>query len=1065
MKLLASRYLKFLEEELSKSSTPLGKDRVRFVSSITGKDIDGLRLSEPEYWVSNLIQPVRFNQAVSTIVKDQPENICLEVGPHSTLAGPLRQICAESKTTCNYVPTMLRSQNCVECLLSAFGQLYQQALSVDFATLIPIGKTLTDLPNYPWDHSVSFWNETRLSHDWRFREVGHHALLGQRIPESTSLAPSWRVLLELEDEPWLADHKVKDDIVFPFAGYVSMAGEAIRQISGSEEGYSTRHVIAHTALVLTDTKPTEMVTTLSRLKLTDSSDSDAYSFVIQSHAGPSWIKNCEGLVKPISGVIPLSSTITPQPRKVVPSNWYEIMARVGLVYGPEFQGITSLSASTTERRATAEITTTPGRHNPFPLHPATIDSCLQVAIAAMAQGTSRNFTQLAVPTLIQELDVFHGGSNLNVTAWTAADGMEMCIDCTNEGRPALRLRGGHLTPLDDEKPAVDYDRHAAARLEWYHDFDFMDNGPLLIPPAASIDTKRLLEELTLACLLDSAERLDALGTCIPHFVKFRSWLRREVSRAKSGNYPIVEDAAGYVKMSRQARRQLIQDRMARLSSGDSTELVAKGILRICENAEGLFTGTVDTLELLMRDDVLTEIYNVVSFGFGGFVRMLSVTKPNLRVLEVGAGTGGTTELILRGLVSSGGNPAYSTYTYTDISAGFFPQAKERFAYAVNMEYRLFDISQDPLSQGFEAQSYDLILAPNVIHATPSLQESLRNLQPLLHPHGHLVLSEMCADARAPGYVFGNFSGWWLGESDNRLWEPYVHPDRWDKELKDAGFSGVDTVVYDAEDPYQYCAAIVTQPKQDAFLLEGRPLTILCSEASEGISQVLVKDLRRMGMQITTAKFGDLLPTDQDVISTMDLEGPFFDKITESQFSHLQAMLKNYGKQNFLWLMPPTQIRCKNPHAAQTIGLLRVLRAELALPFASLEIAPSETEFSRLVMQVYHKIVTYVDTERIAPDREFAVDDGAIKIGRYQPFSLEQELNDKTPADLGLVKVLEIAKPGLLETLHWIQETPQGELPSNQVEIMTRAVGLNFRVSFSNFDQNFGLIEADMTRTS
>lgn len=125
-----------------------------------------------------------------------------------------------------------------------------------------------------------------------------------------------------------------------------------------------------------------------------------------------------------------------------------------------------------------------------------------------------------------------------------------------------------------------------------------------------------------------------------------------------------------------------------------------------------------------------------------------------------------------------------------------------------MEYKVFDILLSPFEQGFEASTYDLILAPNVLHATASLNETLKNFQPLLKPHGHLVLAEVCAVARAPGYVFGNFSGWWLGEADDRKWEPYVMVDRWDRDLKAAGFTGV----YDAEEPFQYCAANVSQPK-------------------------------------------------------------------------------------------------------------------------------------------------------------------------------------------------------------------------------------------------------------
>lgn len=1003
----------------------------------------------PKYWTSNLTSPVRFHAAVSRLLHEKPWNLFLEIGPHSTLAGPLRQICAEARTSCSYIPTMLRSGQCVKSLLSAFGQLYQHGVDVRFDRLIPAGKTLPDLPAYPWDHTASFWYESRVSKDWRFRPIGHHALLGQRVPESTSLDPCWRCVLDLEDEPWLYDHKVKEDVVFPFAGYVAMAGEAIRQITGIETGYSVRHVVAHTAMVLTESKPIEVVTTLRRHKLTDSTDSDSYDFIISSYSGSMWIKNCEGRVRPNEKIISSSSQPDTLPRKVSPSRWYEIMARVGLVYGPEFQGITEISSSTTQRLASGKITNTTSRQQgPFLFHPACIDACLQLVLAAMAQGAGRHFTQLCVPTMIEELDISRSALSMDAKAWSFEGGRDIGIDCVADGKTLLRLRGARLSPLEDDKSTVKSDRHAAARLEWYPDFDFMDIPSLFSPPVASNDVKRLMEELTLLCLVDSAERLRGLTTEQAHFVKFRDWLQREIHRAESGTYPVVEDAASYVKLSRPARLEMIKDRIERLSITKSISLVAKGIMRICENAECLFTGKVETLDLLMEDDVLTEIYNAVSFGFGNFVRMLSITKPNLRILEVGAGTGGTTELILRDLVGSGGNPSYSIYTFTDISAGFFPQARERFFYAPNMDYKVFDISRNPFEQGFQATSYDLILAPNVVHATPSLQETLRNLQPLLRPHGHLVLSEVCAVVRAPGYVFGNFSGWWLGEADGRNYEPYVMVDRWDRELKAAGFTGVDNAVYDAEEPYQYCAAIVTQPKAEKAECDGRSITVLCDQPDEGISSSLIDDLKQAGFLVTITKFGERLPLDQDIISTLDLETRFFENITEERFLTFQDLLRHYKSQRLLWLMPPAQVRCIDPRSAQTIGMFRVIRAELAIPLNTLEIEPTETGFSSLVMKVFQKVRTREDTDKIAPDREFAVDQGVIKIGRYQPFSLEDEVCEKSVTESGHVKTLEIAKPGLLESLRWIEGSVPSILQDDQVEVETRAVGLNFRVSIT-----------------
>lgn len=1047
MHTLAKKYVTLVQQELAAKGVARTDPEIPLFSSVIDYEIDNLVLLGPKYWGSNLTHPVRFHSAVSRLLRYRPHNLFIEIGPHSTLAGPLRQICGEAKAPFTYVPTMLRSTHSTKTFLSAIGQLYQQGVKIDFQSLNPTGKVLSDLPNYPWDHAGSFWYESRVSKDWRFRPFGHHALLGQRVPESTSIDPCWRALIDLEDEPWLYDHKVRDDIVFPFAGYVAMAGEAIRQLTGIEAGYSVRHVVAHTALVLTESKPVEVVTNLRRHRLTDNLDSYSYEFTISSYSGSTWIKNCEGVVRPKEDFLLSSQQPKSLPRIMPAAKWYEIMARVGLVYGPDFQGIASLTASATEKLAAGEIKNPPAlQEGPFLFHPAAIDSCLQLVLAALAQAAGRNFTQLCVPTLIEELDISRSALSMNATAWCSDDGGNVGLDCLADGKVALRLRGARLTPLEDDKAIVPIDRHAGARLAWCPDFDFMDIPPLFTAPVATNDVKILLEELALLCLLDSAERLEGLSTDIPHFVKFRKWLGREKQRAEAGTYPVVKNSADYVRLPRPVRLQHIQNRMEKLASAPSIGLVAQGIMRICDNAEGLFTGEVDTLDILMRDNVLTEIYNAVSFGFGDFVRSLSITKPNLRILEVGAGTGGTTELILRDLARTSGNPSYSIYTFTDLSAGFFSQARERFSYAPNMDYKVFDISQNPFEQGFEAQSYDLILAPNVVHATASLQETLRNLQPLLRPHGHLVLSEVCAVARAPGYVFGNFSGWWLGEQDDREWQPYVMPDRWDRELKDAGFTGADTVVYDAEQPYQYCAAIVASPRLELSIPK-QEVTVLCSKPEEGVTQRLIHELERAGWATTVARLGENLPLHQDVISTLDLESRFFENITSVDFKAFQDLLRTHNSQNFLWLMPPTQIHCEDPRSAQTVGTLRVARAELAVPFNTLEISVTEDQFFILIMKVFGKIRTRQDIDRIAPDREYAVDNGVIKLGRYQPFSLEHELGEKSLTNSNLVKTLQITKPGLLNTLGWVDQALPTALGDHEVEVETRAVGLNFRVSY------------------
>lgn len=171
--------------------------------------------------------------------------------------------------------------------------------------------------------------------------------------------------------------------------------------------------------------------------------------------------------------------------------------------------------------------------------------------------------------------------------------------------------------------------------------------------------------------MESAERLQGLETDQWHSKKYQDWLRKQVGRAQNGLYPVVRDCKQLVNLSAPVRRNLIEERLEQLSSIGSKAHLVTGIKRILDNIEALFTGKADALDVLMQENVLTEIYNASSFGHGEFVRMLSHTKPDLRVLEVGAGTGATTENILQNIVDQDGYPLYSLYLFTDVSAGFF----------------------------------------------------------------------------------------------------------------------------------------------------------------------------------------------------------------------------------------------------------------------------------------------------------------------------------------------------------------------------------------------------------
>lgn len=1043
---VAEKYLHLIETEFSIKGITLQDPRVPFYSSVTRNVIQTAKQLGPNYWKSNLVSPVLFAPALRKAMHDDSNRLFLEVGPHSTLAGPIRQLVGQMGLKCQYIPTMIRDEDCQKSLLSAFGQLYQTGIPIDLAALIPRSKVLSDLPAYPWDHGPGFWYESRISKDWRLRKFGHHPLLGIRVPESTDLNPIWRNVLNTEDELWLHDHKIQQNTVFPFAGYCTMAGEAVLQITGDGTGYSLKHIVAHTALVLSDFKPVEMITTLSQHRITDTANSHLWDFVIASHSGTSWVKHCEGQVCISNQDAKSERQGESLLRKVQPSLWYETMARTGIVYGPAFQGLTQIASSTTQNIANGTLVCLerPG----FLLHPSTIDAGLQLLLVAMAKGIGRNFSDLKIPTMIEQLDIWSGAPTLQATAWSSP-GSDAGIECVSDGRLVMRLTGIRLTPLETEGAHLKVDKNAAARLEWRPHFDFIDHSKLFQPRTSNTQETVLQEEMTLLCILDCEESLEHLTPKQEHFAKYRAWLSREADRARLGTYPVVEDVNRFLNLTHASRAAMIEDRYQQLSRMSNKDAVAEGIYRIWANAGPIFTGEGDTLDILTQDNVLTKIYNVVSFGHSGFIQVLSHTKPGLRIMEVGAGTGGTTQTFLHDLVTQDGHPKYSKYTFTDISAGFFPKARQRFSYAPNMDFRVFDISQDPLKQGFEPQSYDLILAPNVVHATVRLRDTLQNLQCLLTPGGRLVLTELSAVIRTPNYIFGNFSGWWLGEDDGRPDEPYVSVERWDSELKAAGFTGVETAVYDAEEPYQYCAAIVSQPlitidnSRDV-----KRVVVLFNQPNSGVGELVSTKLQDSGYDICQRSLDDSLPEGVDIVSVLDLETPFFQDINEARFTSFQTMLRSMQGQKLLWLTRPSQISCADPSRALSIGMARTIRSELNIPYFTLEVDSSDKNFGDLVCKTFAHIEASEDTESLLPDREYAVDQGKIKIGRYTPYALQRQLcgpEAMNSNDFGIkIRTLNIRKLGLLESLRWTQTEGPKAIAEDHVEIKTRSIGLNFR---------------------
>ena len=1014
---------------------------VPFYSSVTGGLLKNGEILSTSYWVQNLTSPVLFLSAVSAIIETLPQpQAFLEIGPHSALAGPIRQIIRKGAKDAHYVSTLVRNEDALTALLKTAGELWISNVDVNFDSVNPSGEFLTDLPTYPWNYDGQYWYESRLSKEWRQRKFPHHDLLGARLVETSEVDPTWRNMLRLDNVPWIQDHEIAHDILLPGAGYIAMIGEAIRQLTDSPD-YTVRGVDFISALILNEGKPVEIQTHLRKARLTTTLDSEWYEFSIASSNGTAWTKHCVGQVRGGAEFkLPLP-TIEPCQRKVATSTWYRVMARFGLNYGPRFRGLSDISAHVSERKAVATLNDSLGeKETPYQLHPATLDSSFQLFSCAAFNGVGRLFNKLSVPTHIEELYINPPKESIVIQAEaqsTSTGTLSGNLVGVSAGELVINLKGLRMTPLGDNNEGQNEDPHAAVELEWKSDVNLLNAAQLMRPAKDITDCHLLVEKLALACMIESTFQLQNVQTAHTHLDKFRAWLDTRRELAVGGQYPNIHDCAMISKLDSAQRTKMIDHLLSQLLDTEAAA-VATAIHRISKHSKNIFLGTTDPLDVLMEDDILTKVYDFMQLWDNSeFFELLGHYKPDMKILEIGAGTGGTTSTILPQLQSKYGERMYGSYKYTDVSAGFFVAAKERFKDVQGLEFGILDASQDPIQQGFEAESFDLIVATNVLHATPKLSETLSNVRKLLHPRGRLFLQELDPSTRWINYVMGVLPGWWLGEDDDRPIEPYVNPERWNKELKSAGFEGIDAVAYDGH----LLNNIIAMPAREE---KSKRVTILSRGESSQHCQGLIQQLRERSYELDFCTLDEIPKPGQDIVSLIDVEAPFLYSATEKSFTAFKSFVAHVQDAGILWLTGAAQNGCQDPNYSLILGMARTIRTELLMDFATLELENFDDATAlSATADVLHEFQHRVRDPDNDPVLEYAFADGRVQVGRYHWVSVSNELLSTKQSSYP--RRLEIGRPGILHTLAWKQHEP-AELKGDFVELETRAVGLNFKVS-------------------
>jgi acyl transferase domain-containing protein/aryl carrier-like protein/short-subunit dehydrogenase involved in D-alanine esterification of teichoic acids len=204
--------------------------------------------------------------------------------------------------------------------------------------------------------------------------------------------------------------------------------------------------------------------------------------------------------------------------------------------------------------------------------------------------------------------------------------------------------------------------------------------------------------------------------------------------------------------------------------------------------------SLDLVEGVYRDNPVADHFNAVLCDVleaAVAERLAAEPKARLRILEVGAGTGGTAIRAFERLRRFGG--AIAEYCYTDLSKAFLIHAEKSFrGEAPFLSTRLFDLDRPVAVQGVPEGAFDVAIATNVLHATRSVRAALRNLKAAMKRGGLLLLNELSANALFSHLTFGLLDGWWAyDDAALRLTgTPALTPDTWRRVLESEGFGGV-----------------------------------------------------------------------------------------------------------------------------------------------------------------------------------------------------------------------------------------------------------------------------------
>ncbi|MGH8558369.1 MAG: beta-ketoacyl synthase N-terminal-like domain-containing protein, partial [Methylococcales bacterium] len=382
----------------------LAEIKLPVYSTVTGKRVTE-NCFDANYWWRNVREKVSFSPAIGALLDDGYDTF-IEIGPHPVLRASILEAAQAEKP--HVLPSLRRMQDEPLTLLGSLGSLYCLGYPLNWRLVNPVvNGALVRLPGYPWQKQ-RYWHE---SQQWLERRTGGpaHPLLMARDRFADM---SWSSIIDPVIYPYLADHKVRDNIVFPAAAYIEMCIAAAHQCFPND-AFVLEDIQIRKALYLNSDQHSPW--------LQFSIDANDHAFTIRSGlpSGDSpWTTHCQGYLRKIG-----------KPAKTVDVNAYQQTCKYflaaddiyryfneyGLQFGPAFRGLAGVYAGT--EHALGDVRLQPenaAQADRYFFHPAQLDACFQSLIGAVGKDLKRVYLPVAIDQLR-----FHGKAEAKM--WACVD--------------------------------------------------------------------------------------------------------------------------------------------------------------------------------------------------------------------------------------------------------------------------------------------------------------------------------------------------------------------------------------------------------------------------------------------------------------------------------------------------------------------------------------------------------------------------------------------------------------------------------------------------------------------